>query len=214
MFGPALWGAAARPEDRRRLVDQLAARRVRYVVYDDSEWADLDGVAWTDRFPEVAAYLFERYDVEKQVGQVSILRLREGPPRQRPSVIEVGRLEQRLNLPSGWYASQRVAGRSMRWMAPSATAWLSVPAGSSAFFVEADVYPTSPRLARRLSVFVGNRRLDPIELAEHEGYTTLRFPLRPGVAPGPVTVRLEVEKPFPAADLRRLGLMVEKLGFE
>jgi hypothetical protein len=213
-FGPALWGAAARPEDQQRLVDELAARRVRYIVYDDSEWADFDGVAWTDRFPLVVAYIFDRYDIEKQIGPVSILRLREGIAKPPPSVLDVGRLEQRLFLRSGWFAPVRVARRSFRWTAMSATARLTLPPGSRALFVAADVYPTSPRLARRLSASVAGRSLGWVELAESEGYATLRFPLPPDLGTGPVVVRLDIEKPFPATDLRRLGLMIEKVGFE
>lgn len=213
-FGPALWGAAARRQDRRRLVAELASRRVRYVVYDDSEWADLDGVAWTDRFPEVAAYIFERYEIEKQIGPVSILRYREGSPIPPPSAFEVGRFDQRLHLLTGWYAAQAIGGKRMRWTSTEATARLTRRPGLQTLFIHADVYPTSPPLPRRLFASIDGRTVGAADLSRYEGWAKLQFPLGPGITEGPVVVRLEIERPVPATDLRRLGLLVDKIGFE
>src|SRR5439155_5587754 len=105
-FGPCVWSAAARPADRMRLIEELAAKRPRYIVYDESEWPDMDGVASADRFPEVAAFIFEHYGLEKQIGATSILRYRSSPGVSPPSVIRVDRAEDRPFLLSGWYYPQ------------------------------------------------------------------------------------------------------------
>jgi len=111
-FGSCLWGAAARPQDRERLVRELGERAPRYVVYDESEWPDMDGVPTADRFPEVADFILSRYELAQQVDGVSVLRLRGSPAPPAPSVIAVGGRHAAARLPAARLVLRRGHGRA------------------------------------------------------------------------------------------------------
>lgn len=212
-FGSCLWGAAARPQDRERLVRELAEKAPRYVVYDESEWPDMDGVATADRFPEVADFLFSRYELAQQVGGVSVMRLRDAPAPGW-SVIDVRDMRQRGGLLRGWYFVD--ASGAGRWTAPHATARLVRRAEQRELFVEAQVYVPAGRPARWLSVSLDGQALGRVELSAHQGDARLSFPLPAARLPeSSVLVSLDVDVPYPAApDLRLLGLMVRRIGLE
>ena len=55
-FGPEIWSGASTPGGQAELVRQIETARPVYVVYDESEWPDTDGVAWMDRAHDVNRY--------------------------------------------------------------------------------------------------------------------------------------------------------------
>jgi hypothetical protein len=215
-FGSCLWGAAARPADQQRLVRELAEKKPRYIVYDESEWPDMDAVPTADRFAEVADFIFTNYGLERKIAATSVLRLRELGPPVPPSVVEVARDEHRAFLQRGWYYPQEVGSVMTRWITTTATARLTRQAAQRELFVDCLIYVPPGRPARWLSASVDGREVGKVDLSTFNGWATLRFPLpEPMAAAIGVPVRLDIDQPFPAApDPRRLGLIVSRIGFE
>jgi hypothetical protein len=220
-FGSCIWGAAARPVDQRRLVAELVAARVRHVVYDESEWPDLDGVPTGDRFADLADFIFDHYAPERRIGQTSVLRLRETTAFPPPSVVDVAHDEDRPFLRRGWYYPEPVqapAGSSLvaaRWTSSEVTVRLTRRAADRELFVEALVYVPTMNLHRWLRASVDGRQVGQVDLSTLSGWTTLRFTLA-GSEPreGPVLVRMDID-PFPAPrESRILGAIVKRVGFD
>jgi hypothetical protein len=216
-FGSCIWGAAARPSDQQRLIRELAQKRVRYIVYDESEWPDMDGVPTGDRFADLADFVFTNYALERQIGATSVLRLRDTGPLTPPSVVEVARAEHRAFLRRGWYYPYRAGPVMARWTAATATARLTRRASHRTLFVDGHVDVPEGNPARTLSAAVDGREVGRADLSTRAGWTSLRFPLpEPTAEAATVLVRLDTEPlTFPVPmHRRRLGMTVMRLGFE
>ena len=212
-FGSTIWGAAAHPADRQRLLRELAARPPRYAVYDESEWPNTDGVPWSDRVPEISAYLFERYDLEVQIGTTSILRHRVSGTTAPPAVVDAARLQDRPFLVTGWFYPEDMGATRARWITTTATARLTRSGSQRELFVDAEIYVPTGRPPRWLTASLDGRELGRVNLSDRAGPSTLLFPLPPGAAADSVVlVQLDIDQPYPAADSRRLGLVVRRLG--
>jgi hypothetical protein len=197
-FGSCLWRAAARPADQQRLVRELAQKRPRYIVYDESEWPDMDGVPTGDRSANVADFIFANYGLERKIGMTSVLSLLESGPAAPPSVVEVARDEHRAFLLRGSCYPHRAGSVMARWTATTATARLTRRAAQRALFVDCHVDVLTGNPPRWLSATVGAREVGRVDLSTLVGWTTLRFPLpEPIVAEAGMLVRLDIE-PLPA----------------
>ena len=214
-FGSCLWSAAARPADQQRLIRELVQKRPRYIIYDESEWPDLDGVPTGDRFADLADFIFTSYGLERKIGETSVLRLIEGGPVAPPSVVEVASDEQRGSLQRGWYYPHRAGPVMARWTATTATARLTRRAAQRTLFVDCYVEVPAGHPSRTLSAAVEGSEVGRVDLSTRGGWTSLRFPLPESTAQSAaVLVRLDID-PFPApGDRRRLGLTVTRLGVE
>jgi hypothetical protein len=212
-FGSCIWGAAARTADQRRLVAELTAANVRYIVYDESEWPDMDGVPTGDRFAELADFIFTRYAPERRIAGTTVLRLRDSFPSDPPSVVDVTLDEHRAFLHRGWYYPAAAESVLARWTSTRVTARLTRRATDRELFVDAHVYGPAENPPRWLTATVDGRRVGRLNLATVSGWTTLRFPLADaGEGTSPVLVGMDID-PFPAPwDNRRLGLIVTRLG--
>ncbi len=211
-FGPCLWAAAATLADQARLVTELQAVRPRYIVYDESEWPNADGVPWTDRFPEVTDFIFAQYRLEAQVEATSILRYADGDVPLPPSILDLGAASSRLSLRRGWYYPEEFGGRIARWTTTVARAQATRRRGEDELFVDVLGMRTLGA-GRQLMVLLDGAEVGKVALPQDDRWITFRFPVPETAAiERPLTVALLVDRPY-TIDMRPLGLVVQRVGF-
>ena len=214
-LGCDTWGLGETPLWRRRLIEEFEAAKPRYLVYNEADWPNPDGIPWMDRIPDVASYYLDHYRIVKRIGDTLIFE--RGLPRPEPSKIEAGTLEAMPLLRTGWFYPETNPLGTFRWTAPSATALLRQLPGQNTFAF--DVQVVAPQIAgaapQRLTVAIdgteiASTTMDPIA----QPVRSFRIPVRPVGAPRTVTVAFTTDKPFPAsADPRFLGIPIVRFGF-
>ena len=206
--GPELWGGAADPIERRRVIRDLEKIKPAYAVYDEAEWPDADGIPWIDRLQEIMDYLFSHYQVVAKIDTALILRRSEEPPLP-PQNIATGELENQLYLPRGWYHIESSGPAVGRWTTLDATALVTRKPGDNALTLTALSFGTE---SRNVSVSIN-------------GLTVAWQPILPGWrtyntdVPSSVPVRtvnkieFRTDMPFQSPDPRQLGIFVKSFGF-
>jgi hypothetical protein len=204
-FGPEIWSGASTPGGQAELVRQIETARPVYVVYDESEWPDGDGVAWMDRAHDVNRYIFDNYHIETKIG--STLLLRRGAPPSAPSWIQVNKPEASYYLRRGWYHLEPDG----RWMSTHSEAVLTRQPNQKLFSLTASVHQ---RMDRRLTVRFNSEEVYRQRLDGLDGLQTFAFPIPGTLTSGaPLNVEIDVDQPIRAADARYLGLWVREFGF-
>jgi hypothetical protein len=206
-FGPAIWSGAADPKDQRRLAETLKAESPKYIVYDEAEWPDTDGVPWIDRAGVIADYIFQNYHLEKQIGSALLLtrgRANVAPP----NVLAVGDASSQLYLIRGWYHAESM-GQAGRWTTLRASASLSRPAGATDLHVDFMV----PKGDRKVLVSVDGAQVSQIDTAETSGEQHLIVGLPSAAEEKTVKLEFDTDKPLPTPDARALGIWVHEIGF-
>jgi hypothetical protein len=214
-LGCDTWGLGETPQWRRRLIEELATAKPRYLIYNEADWPNPDGIPWLDRMPDVAAYYLDHYRIVKRFGDTLIFE--RGTPGQAPSKIEAGSLDVVPLLRTGWFYPETNQLGSFRWTAPSATALVRQLPGENTFTFEVQV--VAPQIVgaapQTLTVTIDGKviastRMDPVA----QPVRSFRFPVAPVRAPTTVTVGFTTDKAFPAsADPRFLGIPIVRFGF-
>ncbi len=214
-LGCDTWGLGEAPQWRRRLIEEFEAATPRYLVYNEADWPNPDGIPWLDRMPDVAAYYLDHYRIVKRFGDTLIFE--RGAPGPVPSRIEAGNLDVMPLLRTGWFYPETNPLGTFRWTAPSATALLRQLPGDNTFTF--DVQVVAPQIVgaapQTLTVTIDGKviastRMDPVA----QPVRSFRIPVAPVRAPMSVTVAFTTDKPFPAsADPRFLGIPIVRFGF-
>jgi hypothetical protein len=207
-FGPAIWSGAADQKDQRRLAETLETESPKYVVYDEAEWPDTDGVPWIDRASVLANYIFRNYHLEKQIGS-ALLLARGRPNAPPPSVLELGDPGSQPYLIGGWYHAESM-GQTGRWTTLRASAALSRPSGATDLHVDFMV----PKGDRKVGVLVDGALVSQIHTAETNGQQHLIVRLPRTSEEKTVKLEFDIDKPIPTPDARALGIWVHEIGFE
>jgi hypothetical protein len=207
-IGPSLWVAAATPQDQQKVVGRLEQLKPVYVVYDEAEWPDADGVPWIDRFPEVMQYLFLRYRVEEKIDSALILRRSEEPPLP-PRNIASGELENQLYLSRGWYHIESSGPAVGRWTTSDATALVTRKPGDNALTLTASAVGTD---SQNLTVSINGVAVARQPILP--GWQTYEIDLPDSLPSKTVnTVEFRTDAPFQPAAPRQLGIFVKSFGF-
>jgi hypothetical protein len=214
-LGCNTWGLGETPRWRHRLIDEFEATKPRYLVYNEADWPNPDGIPWLDRIPDVAAYYLDHYRIVKRIGDTLILE--RGDPAPVPSRIEAGTLEVMPLLRTGWFYPETNPLGTFRWTAPSATAFLRQLPGQNTFTF--DVQVVAPQIVgatpQTLTVTIDGKVIassimDPVPQPVRQ----FRIPVAPVREPQTVSVAFTTDKPFPAsADPRFLGIPIVRFGF-
>jgi hypothetical protein len=206
--GPSLWAATPELKEQRQLVGELERIKPVYVVYEETEWPDTDGVPWTDRFPEIADYIFSRYRAETKIDGTLILR-RSTEAIVPPEKIATGDLLNQPYLVRGWFHVERMGATEGRWMSTKAIALLSRRAGENTLTLTAFSSAPKPKeLSLQINgAFAAGQAINP-------GWGTYRIDI-PDFVPlrSANTVEFTVDSPLPVAESRLLGVWVKSLGF-
>ena len=202
-----MWSSIVTLHDQQRLVDAL--RSSRYVVYDETEWPNVDGVAWMDRYPVVAHALDAEYRPVATFGS-KIIYEHGSPPAPARSVAAADPLALEA-FDSGWYAAEDPHNVRARWSAPHASLRLRPQHGDDALVLDYETYDT-PGAGRTLTISVDDRVVGKLALAAGRHHEVL--PLGSATtAPQTARVSLDTSAPLDALDLRALGVMVYGIGF-
>ena len=202
-LGPQMWSAIVTATDQQRLVEDL--RRARYVIYDETEWPNVDGVGWVDRYAVVARALETEWRPVATFGAKVIFE-HGAPPAAREALAVADPLAVDW-LRSGWYAADDARRATARWSAPQASAVLRAARGDDTLSVEYSAFEV-PSEPRTLTVSANDRVVGRVPLTPGEHHDL--FPLGPQAA-GDVRVALDAGPPLPASDLRTLGILVSEL---
>ncbi|HEY0394267.1 MAG TPA: hypothetical protein VGD01_07200 [Candidatus Elarobacter sp.] len=202
-LGPQMWSAIVTATDQRRLVEEL--RRARYVIYDETEWPNVDGVGWVDRYAVVAHALETEWRPVAHFGNKVIFEL-GAPPPERDAVVTGDPLALE-SLQTGWYAAEEARGTAARWSAPQATALLRASRGDDTLAIDYSTFDV-PTVQRTLTVSANDRVIGRVPLTPGEHHDL--FPLGSQAA-GDVHLMLDTGVPLPASDLRTLGVLVSEL---
>ncbi len=208
-FGPAMWSGAAPRQDQQRVVEMLKAERPKYIVYDESEWPDTDGVPWMDRAVLPSRYIFDNYHIEKQFG--STLVLRQGTATEgTPTRLVAGNFEHQRFLLRGWYYPDKAGGQPGRWTTTRAVAKIRCPQGEQDLYINTAIMSATDRT---LSVHADGKELLNTSLAGLTGPHTFTMRIPPELRGRDIEVAIRIDNPLKAADLRSLGLWITELGF-
>jgi len=208
-LGTELWDETARRADRERLVTQLAQNKPRFIVFNQTEWPDSDGIPWMDRLPEVADFVFSHYHIARIIGRTIIYEI--GPPLAGPPrVVDPGDLQYAPYLTRGWFEPSSDGKMMVRWSSTSATAFVYRPAGAGRFFLELDVAP--PPVPQTLTVTLDGKLAVRRPLTGDFGSITVPVPV--GVPKsGSIRVDFDISPAVAAPDTRFLGVAVKRFGF-
>jgi hypothetical protein len=210
-FGPELWSAAVRPVDEKLWISQIDVAKPRYIIYEESEWPNGDGVSWLDRYPLIISYIFSHYHIEKIVGK-TVLFAPGAPTVPVPDHLAVADLAQMPYLLAGWYYPEdSYGGEPARWMAPHARAVMTRSSAQHEFYVA--VY-LAAKPERTLTIKLNGVDTVPLNLTGSDGWRTLQVAVPQNVPAGrPIDVDLSVNPPMPPSDNRMLGAAVSEMGF-
>lgn len=205
-LGPQMWSAIVTTHDQQRLVDDL--RSARYVVYDEAEWPNTDGVAWVDRYPVVARSLEAEYHPVATFGAKVIYE--HGAPAAPPHRVDVAD-DAAEALQNGWYAPEDPHHVRARWSAPQASLLLRPQRGDDALVLDYEAYD-APGAGRTLTVAVDDREISrvPLTAGRHHEVLALGEPAKTDRA---ARISLNTGTPMDAQDMRALGILVYDAGF-
>lgn len=214
-LGCDTWGLGTAPQWRKRLIEQLDQAKVKFLVYNDAEASDKDGIPWMDREPDLASYYFSHYRVVRTIGETLIFK--RGAPAQPPGTIDVSDLKATPFLFTGWYHPEENGLGSFRWTARRATAVVTQFPSDKFFELDAETLPpqSANATAQRLTVALNGRtvlssKMPTAEIAVH----TFSVRVKPVKQPTVMHVSFSTDKPFAAAsNFRILGLPVLQFGF-
>jgi hypothetical protein len=213
-LGCDTWGLGEMPAWRRALIAELKDANPRYLIYNDADWPDPDGIPWMDREPELAAYYFDHYHIAKRIGRTTIYE--RGAPTP-PSWIDAASPESAPFLRAGWYEMETNPLGSFRWTTQSATALLRQLPGQQTFALEAQIIAPQASGAppQTLTVAVGGRPIVTTPLpAGVQEVEHLRVPVGAVRRPTTLTVSFALSNGFTAAtDPRVLGIPIVRFGF-
>ncbi len=214
-LGCNIWGLGEMPVWRQRLLEELEATKPRYLVFNDADWPDPDGIPWMDREPELAAYYFDHYHIAKRFGKTTIYEL--GAPPAPPSMLDTSAPNAAPDLRTGWYEQEINPLGAFRWTAKTATARLRQLPDQRTFEFDAQIItpqvPGAP--PQTLTVDLNGRAILTTPVANPQlSVQRFRVPIPPVQRPTTVTVGFRFDNKFAAiTDPRVLGMAIERFGF-
>ena len=205
--GPQMWGAIATARDQRQLVESL--QHVRYVIYDEAEWPNVDGVGWIDRYSIVAHALVTEFKPVAVFGS-KIVYEHGTPPGPRRS-LALGDTLSAEALLGGWYAAEDPHNLRARWTAPLAELVLRQEPGDDAIAIDYETFD-QPSASRTLKVSVDDHVVGTTPLVAGRHHDVFSLSGRTGTG-RTATIQLESTSPLDAHDLRALGVLVYEVRF-